>query len=175
MSPDQKPEWFEIADTDNAATPRKVAKTLPLVGLLAAVAIIGLGAGVAQTQQESPASAVESILPVSTSTEPVNPAVQTSTTTQGLSSTPAVGSASMETTNPNAILNSVPSPVQSPTTQATSNTEEPAMSPAPKPTVTIKAPTPIKPASTGVRPPKGGEHEGKEHNAGSDDNEGSDD
>ena len=40
MSPDQKPEWFQIADADNAASTRKISKGLPIMAILAFAAII---------------------------------------------------------------------------------------------------------------------------------------
>lgn len=57
MTPDQKPEWFQIADADNAASPQKISKGLPIMGILAAAAIIGVGALVAQPQEQVPANA----------------------------------------------------------------------------------------------------------------------
>lgn len=60
MTPPEKPEWIAIAESDQSATPRKISKGLPVIALLAATAIIGIGAVVAQTQEESPANAVES-------------------------------------------------------------------------------------------------------------------
>ena len=102
MSPDQKPEWFDITDADNATSPRKVAKTIPLLALAAAVAIIGLGSVFTQTQQEPPASAVENVTTPATQADPVATSTQPSTVVA--SSTPAAGSASMERTNPNPTL-----------------------------------------------------------------------
>jgi len=63
MSPDQKPEWFQIADADNAASTRKISKGLPIMAILAFAAIIGVGTVVAQTQDEAPANATENVAP----------------------------------------------------------------------------------------------------------------
>ena len=63
MSPDQKPEWFEITEADNSASVRKVSKKLPLLALVAVAGILGVGAVMAQTQNEPPANATENIVP----------------------------------------------------------------------------------------------------------------
>ena len=60
MTDQNKPEWFEIAENDRPSVPAKPSKTLPLAAILAAALIIGVGAVVAQTQEESPANATES-------------------------------------------------------------------------------------------------------------------
>jgi hypothetical protein len=64
MSPLEKPEWIELADRDNAASIRKISKKLPVIALVAAAAIIGVGAVLGQTAQESPAQATESVAQV---------------------------------------------------------------------------------------------------------------
>lgn len=64
MTPDQKPEWFQIADADNAASTRKISKGLPIMALVAVAAIIGVGAVVAQPQEQTPANATETVAPV---------------------------------------------------------------------------------------------------------------
>jgi len=63
MRPPEKPEWIEIADKDNAASPRKISKKLPVIALVAAAAIIGAGAVFGQIAEESPAHATESVAP----------------------------------------------------------------------------------------------------------------
>jgi hypothetical protein len=68
MTPPKKPEWIHIADTDNAASVRKVSKTLPVIALGSALMIIGAGVGFAQSNNEAPALAVESIV---ASTQPI--------------------------------------------------------------------------------------------------------
>jgi hypothetical protein len=60
MTPPKKPEWFELADNDNATSIRKVSKTLPVIALGSALLIIGAGVVFAQSQNEAPASAVGS-------------------------------------------------------------------------------------------------------------------
>jgi hypothetical protein len=59
MTENSKPEWFEIAESDGPAQPKKVRRTMPIAAVLAATLIIGVGAVVAQTQDESPAQATE--------------------------------------------------------------------------------------------------------------------
>ena len=62
MTPPKKPEWIQIADTDNAASVRKVSKALPVIALGSALMIIGAGVVFAQSNNEAPAEAVESVV-----------------------------------------------------------------------------------------------------------------
>lgn len=62
MTPPKKSEWLQIADTDNAASVRKVSKTLPAIALGSALMIIGAGVVFAQSHDEQPAAAVESVV-----------------------------------------------------------------------------------------------------------------
>jgi hypothetical protein len=57
MTENNKPEWFEIIDADEKPAPRKVSKTLPISAVLVTTLILGVGAVVAQTQSQTPASA----------------------------------------------------------------------------------------------------------------------
>ena len=59
MTDKNKPEWFDIAENDGPAVPSKPSKSLPLAAILAAGLIIGIGAVIAQTQEEPPANATE--------------------------------------------------------------------------------------------------------------------
>lgn len=59
MTENNKPEWFEIAEKDGPAAPPKASKTLPLAAVFATALILGIGAVVAQVQEESPAIAVD--------------------------------------------------------------------------------------------------------------------
>ena len=59
MTENNKPEWFEIAESDGPAAPPKASKTLPLAAVFATALILGIGAVVAQVQEESPAIAVD--------------------------------------------------------------------------------------------------------------------
>ena len=59
MTENNKPEWFEIAENDGPAVPPKASKTLPLAAVFATALILGVGAVVAQVQEESPAAAVD--------------------------------------------------------------------------------------------------------------------
>ena len=63
MTPDKKPEWFQLADADNSASIRKISKGLPIMALVAVAAIIGVGAIFAQPQEQTPASATETLAP----------------------------------------------------------------------------------------------------------------
>ncbi len=58
MTENNKPEWFEITDQDEKPELRKVSKSLPVSAVLVAALVLGVGAVVAQTQNETPASAV---------------------------------------------------------------------------------------------------------------------
>ena len=59
MIENNKPEWFEIAEGDGDKRPVKNRRSLPIAAIVAAALVIGIGAVVAQTQEESPASATE--------------------------------------------------------------------------------------------------------------------
>lgn len=59
MTENNKPEWLEIAENDGPAVPPKASKTLPLAAVFATALILGVGAVVAQVQEESPAMAVD--------------------------------------------------------------------------------------------------------------------
>ncbi len=58
MTENNKPEWFEITDADEKPELRKVSKTLPVSAVLVTALILGIGAVVAQTQDQTPASAI---------------------------------------------------------------------------------------------------------------------
>ena len=78
MTPDKKPEWFQLADADNSASIRKISKGLPIMALVAVAAIIGVGVIFAQPQEQTPASATETLAPA------VVEATQTSTQTESV-------------------------------------------------------------------------------------------
>jgi len=63
MTPEKKPEWFQLADADNSASIRKISKGLPIMALVAVAAIIGVGAIFAQPQEHTPASGTETLAP----------------------------------------------------------------------------------------------------------------
>ena len=151
MSPQQKPEWIEIADADNAASIRRISKGLPVIALVAAAAILGIGVVAAQTQDQAPANAVESVAP-SAQTEQVNatsepaPVAATESVSTKTTIAPTSNSASKETIAP---------------------------------TTTPKIPT-VKNPSIGTMPTGGGddENEGQDHKNGGEhesDDEGDDD
>ena len=74
MTQNNKPEWFEITDADEKPALRKVSKSLPVSAVLVVALILGAGAVVGQTQNESPASAISA-----TSTQ--TPSVESDPTT----------------------------------------------------------------------------------------------
>ena len=57
MTENNKPEWFVITDADEKPALRKASKTLPVSAVLVTALILGVGAVVAQTQDQTPASA----------------------------------------------------------------------------------------------------------------------
>jgi len=63
MTPDKKPEWFQLADADNSASTRKISKGLPIMALVAVAGIIGVGSIFGQPQEQTPANATETIAP----------------------------------------------------------------------------------------------------------------
>ncbi len=58
MTENNKPEWFEITDKDEKPELRKVSKSLPVSAVLVAALILGVGAVMGLTQNETLASAV---------------------------------------------------------------------------------------------------------------------
>lgn len=73
MTPSKKPEWFEISENDKSSDVRGVTKRYPLLALLVTALILGVGAVVAQTQEEQPASAVQSVTPTPSVVTPKTP------------------------------------------------------------------------------------------------------
>jgi hypothetical protein len=98
MTPDNKPEWFKLAETDNSASTRKISKGLPIMALVAVAAIIGVGAIFAQPQEQTPANATETVAPATV--------VSTQTSAQSQSVTPSNNDAPSGTTS--AITPSAP-------------------------------------------------------------------
>jgi len=58
MTQNNKPEWFEITDADEKPALRKASKSLPVSAALVVALILGAGVVVAQTKNETPASAI---------------------------------------------------------------------------------------------------------------------
>jgi hypothetical protein len=77
MAQSNKPEWFEITDADEKPELRKVSKSLPVSAVMVAALILGAGVVVAQTQSETPTSAVAASSEVSptVSSNPISQAV----------------------------------------------------------------------------------------------------
>ena len=80
MTENNKPEWFEIIDADEKPALRKVSKTLPVSAVLVAGLILGIGAVVGQTQDQTPASAVTAGVE-QTQTPQINPTTATAAVT----------------------------------------------------------------------------------------------
>ena len=98
MTPDKKPEWFQLADADNSASTRKISKGLPIMALVAVAGIIGVGSIFGQPQEQTPANATETIAPATV--------VSTQTSAQSQSVTPPNNDAPSGTTS--AITPSAP-------------------------------------------------------------------
>ena len=98
MTPDKKPEWFQLADADNSASTRKISKGLPIMALVAVAGIIGVGSIFGQPQEQTPANATETVAPATV--------VSTQTSAQSQSVTPSNNDAPAGTTS--AITPSAP-------------------------------------------------------------------
>jgi hypothetical protein len=86
MTENNKPEWFEIAESDGPAAPPKASKTLPLAAVFATALILGIGAVVAQVQEKSPAIAVDT---ASEQASPSNNNASSTSVAQNSKSSPA--------------------------------------------------------------------------------------
>jgi len=145
MTPDQKPEWFQIADEDNAASTRKISKGLPIMALVAVAAIIGVGAIFAQPQEQAPANATETVAPAVVDT--------TQTSANSKSEAPANNDAPAVTSaNKESVAPAASEPV-APKAEPVAPKAEPV---APKATATPGVSNPL------GKKPKNGEHEGHE-------------
>jgi Na+/proline symporter len=69
MTENNKPEWFEITDADEKPALRKASKTLPISAMIVTALVLGIGAVVAQTQNQTPASATSAGVQQSQSAE----------------------------------------------------------------------------------------------------------
>ena len=83
MTPPNKPEWIQLAETDSAPQVKKSARALPALVLAAAMSIVGLGALVAQNGAETPAISSEQGINLSTASAPaatsaISPDISTS-------------------------------------------------------------------------------------------------
>jgi hypothetical protein len=89
MTENNKPEWFEMAENDGPTAPPKASKTLPVIAVIATSLILGIGAVIAQVQDNSPASAVDTAI---VQTEATNNA-----TSQSPMTDPSAGSTTSST------------------------------------------------------------------------------
>ena len=83
MTPPNKPEWIQLAETDSAPQVKKSARALPALVLATAMSIVGLGALVAQSGAETPAISSEQGINLSTASAPaatsaISPDISTS-------------------------------------------------------------------------------------------------
>jgi hypothetical protein len=98
MTENNKPEWFEIAESDGVSQPKKVRRTMPIAAVVVAGLIIGIGAVVAQTQEESPAQATET---TTVATDQVKATASTSATTTTATPKTTVAPTQSAMANPN--------------------------------------------------------------------------
>jgi hypothetical protein len=105
MSPLQKPEWIEIADADKSASIRRISKGLPVMALVAVAAIIGMGSIFAQTAEQSPATAVETMAPTNQSDPASSPVASDPSPTTNSAAT-FVATAARDSAAPKATLSS---------------------------------------------------------------------
>ena len=106
MTENNRPEWFEIAESDGESRPVKTRRSFPVAAIVAAALVIGIGAVVAQTQEESPASATESTSVANDQVaNPNNSSAENETTAPVASQTPSASASATPTTsavaNPN--------------------------------------------------------------------------
>ena len=96
MTPPKKPDWMEIADGDNQEPAIVAKKRRPVAIAMTALLVTLGGVVVAQTHEESPASADEMVIPQSsqsatTATQAINPAAPSQSASQSAKqSAPAI-------------------------------------------------------------------------------------
>ena len=59
MTPNKKPEWFQLADADKSASIPKISRGLPITALVVVAAIIGVGAIYGQPLGQNPSRVTE--------------------------------------------------------------------------------------------------------------------
>ena len=106
MTENNRPEWFEIAESDGESRPVRARRSFPIAAIVAAALVIGIGAVVAQTQEESPASATET---TSVANDQVvvsnNSSVQNESTAPTASQSPSQSATPSATSTSSAIAN----------------------------------------------------------------------
>jgi hypothetical protein len=88
MTPPNKPEWIQLAETDSAPQVKKSARALPALVLATAMSIVGLGALVAQNGAETPATSSEQGINLSAASAIADPATTSATSTDVSTSLP---------------------------------------------------------------------------------------
>ena len=88
MTPPNKPEWIQLAETDSAPQVKKSARALPALVLATAMSIVGLGALVAQNGAETPAISSEQGINLSSASSPADPATTSAISTDVSTSLP---------------------------------------------------------------------------------------
>jgi len=88
MTPPNKPEWIQLAETDSAPQVKKSARALPALVLATAMSIVGLGALVAQNGAETPAISSEQGINLSAASAIADPATTSAISTDVSTSLP---------------------------------------------------------------------------------------
>lgn len=86
MSNKRKPEWFEITENDQIIPTQKANRSLPRTAVFVAMLILGVGAVVGQTNEDSPANATNAVLALGSPSSPVKVSQSTSTAPSTLAS-----------------------------------------------------------------------------------------
>jgi hypothetical protein len=88
MTPPNKPEWIQLAETDSAPQVKKSARALPALVLATAMSIVGLGALVAQNGAETSAISSEQGINLSAASAIADPATTSAISTDVSTSLP---------------------------------------------------------------------------------------
>ena len=123
MTENNKPEWFEITADDGPIAPPKASKTLPIAAVVATALILGVGAIVAQTQEEAPANAVETVSSQPTQNQETTPTTSASEVSPTTSVVRIANPAASSITTPTAGLKN-PSIASLPTSNDDEDDEE---------------------------------------------------
>jgi hypothetical protein len=99
MTPPNRPEWIELADADTVPQVKKLTRALPAFVLAAVFSIVGVGALVAQSDAETPATASEQVVAVL-----ATPSASEPSTTSSMPSAVSPGK-SISVSNPSTITN----------------------------------------------------------------------
>jgi len=98
MDPMNKPEWFQLAESDGGLPRRNVKRGFRTLALSIPLMAIGIGVVVAQTSNESPASAETTS--VAATQSPLAPLASDSPAVQNIVVSPTKSTQAVQTTQP---------------------------------------------------------------------------